>query len=68
MRLLICEINLILTWSSTCLITDYAGVETFAITDAKLYVPVLILSTEDNGNLLQPLKSGFKRAVSRNKY
>ena len=68
MRLLICEINLILTWSSTCLITDSAGVETFAITDAKLYVPVVILSTQDNANLLQQLKSGFKRAISRNKY
>ena len=32
---------------------------TFAITDAKLYVPVVTLSAQDNAKLLQQLKSGF---------
>ena len=35
------EINLILTWSSTCVITNSTG----EITDTKLYVPVVTLST-----------------------
>ena len=41
---------------------------TFAITDTKLYVPVVTLSNEDNAKLLQQLKSGFKRTISWNKY
>ena len=41
---------------------------TFAITDTKLYVPVLTLSTQDNAKLLQQLMSGFKRVINWNKY
>ena len=63
-----CEVNLILTWSSTCGITNSAGTGTFEITDTKLYVPVVTLSTQDNSKLLQQLKSGFKRVISWNKY
>ena len=41
---------------------------TFAIADTKLYFPVVTLSTQDNANLLQQLKSGFKRTINWNKY
>ena len=41
---------------------------TFEITDTKLYVPVVTLSTQDNFKLLQQLKSGFKRVISCSKY
>ena len=34
---------------------------TFPITDTKLYVSVVTLSTQDNAILLGQLKSGFKR-------
>ena len=37
---------------------------TFAITDTKVYVPVVALSTKSNAKLLQELKSGFKRIVN----
>ena len=37
------------------------------ITDTKLYVPVITLSTENNKKLLEQLKSGFKSTVSWNK-
>ena len=37
---------------------------TFVITDTKLYVPVVTLSTQDNAKLLQQLKSGFKRTIN----
>ena len=45
MPLINCEVNLILTWSSTCVITNSTGAGRFAITDTKLYVPVVTLST-----------------------
>ena len=68
MPLINCEVNLILTWSSTCVITDSNDAGTFAITDTKLYVPVVTLSTQENTKFLQHLKSGFKRVINWNKY
>ena len=71
MPLINCEVNLILTWSADCVIiyTNVANqVPTFTITEANLYVPVVTLSTHDNAKLLTQLKSGFKRAISWNKY
>ena len=61
-----CEVNLILTWPSTC-VCNSTGAGTFKINDTKLYIPVVTLSTEDNAKLLQQLKSGFKRTVNWNK-
>ena len=66
MRLINCEVNLILTWSSTCVISSATGETKFKITDTKLYVPVV--PTQDNAKLLQQLKSGFKRTINWNKY
>ena len=63
-----CEVNLILTWSSTCVITNSKDAGRFEITDTKLCVPVVTLSTQDNSKLLQQLKSGIKRVISWNKY
>ena len=40
----------------------------FNITDTKLYVPVVTLSTEDDSKLLEQLKTGFKRTSKWNKY
>ena len=40
---------------------------TFKITDTKLYVPVVTLSTKDDNNFLEQLKSGFKRTIKWNK-
>ena len=71
MPLINCEVNLILTWSSTCVITSVIianQAATFAITDTKLYVPVVTLSTQENTKFLQQLKSGFKRVINWNKY
>ena len=41
---------------------------TVPITDAKLYVPVVTLSVQNNAKLLQQLKTGFKRTINWNKY
>ena len=71
MPLINCEVNIILTWSSTCVIASVIAANqaaTFTITDTKLYVPVVTLSTQENTKLLQQLKSGFKRVINRNKY
>ena len=66
-----CEINLILSWSANCVIvsTNVANQNaTFEITDTKLYVPVVTLSSQDNSKLFQQLKSGFRRVISWKKY
>ena len=71
MPLINCEVNLILTWSSTCVLiaTDTLNQNaTFAITDTKLYVPVVTLLTQENTKFFQQLKSGFKRVINWNKY
>ena len=64
MPLINCEVSLILTWSSTFVVTDSTGEGKSKITDTKLYVPVVTLSTQVNAKLLQQLKSGFKRVVN----
>ena len=71
MPLINCEVNLILTWSSVCVlistnIPNQAAI--FEISDTKLYVPVVTLSTQENNKFLQQLKSGFKRVINWNKY
>ena len=39
----------------------------FKIIDTKLYVPVVTLSTKDDNNFLEQLKSGFKTTIKWNK-
>ena len=68
MPLINCEVNLILTWPKGCVIFSATGETKFTITETKLYVPVVTLSTQDNAKLLQQLKSGFKRTINWNKY
>ena len=68
MPLINCEISLDLTSSENCAISSATGKAKFAIADAKLYVPVITLSKEDNIKLLKQLESGFKRTINWNKY
>ena len=63
-----CEVNLILTWSKDCVLTNSEGETKFEITETKLYGPVVNVSAQDNAKLLQQLKSGFKRMINWNKY
>ena len=71
MLLISCEINLVLAWSARCFII-YNPIDdqkpTFTITDAKLYDPVVTLSTQDTEKILQELKSGFKRTINWSKF
>ena len=71
MPLINCEVNIILTWSSTCALVSTNNANQaaiFAITDTKLYVPVVTLSTQENTKFFTQLKSGFKRVINWNKY
>ena len=66
-----CEVNLILTWPANCVFvyTDVVNQgAAFEIKEAKLYVLVVTLSTQDNAKLLPQLKSGFKITINLNKY
>ena len=66
-----CEITLDLNWSESCYIVATnvtAQITTFSITDTKLHIPVVTLSTQDNAKILERLKSGFKRTINWNKY
>ena len=70
MSLINCKINPIVTWSANCVLSD-ANVNqaiTFTLTDTKLYILAVTLLNQDNGKLLQQLKSGFKSTVNWNKY
>ena len=67
MPLINCKIELSLNWIERCLLT-VANTAIFKITDAKLYVPIVTLSAEDNVKLVKQLNEGFKRPVYWNKY
>ena len=70
MYLINCEINFILLWSGNCVISSAAAGQaaTFAVTDTKLYAPVVTLSSQYNAKLLQQLKPPCKRTINWNKY
>ena len=71
MSLTNCEINIYLNQCKNYVIvaTDVNNQgKIFSITDTKLYVPLVTLSTQDHAKLLEQLKSGFKRTVNWNKY
>ena len=67
MPLINCKVELSLKWYERCLLTA-ATTATFKITDAKLYVPIVTLSAEDNAKLSKLLGEGFKRSIYWNKY
>ena len=62
-----CKVELSLNWIERCLLT-VANTTIFEITDAKLYVPIVTLSAEDNAKLSKLLSQGFKRTVYWNEY
>ena len=68
MPLINCKVELSLTWNKNCILSSVANDSTFAITDTKLYVPVVTLKTEDNAKLSKLLTEGFKKPVYWNEY
>ena len=67
MSLINCKVELSLKWYKRCLLT-VANTATFEITDAKLYIPIVTLSIEDNSKLSKLLNKGFKRPIYWNEY
>ena len=84
MPLINCEVSLTLSWYENYVITSKATREAditttvvrinnptnaiLKINDDKLHVPVVTLSSEKDNELLNQLRSGFKRTIHWNKY
>ena len=68
MPLINCKVELSLTSNKNCILSSVVDDSTFAITDTKLYVPVVTLKTEDNAKLSKLLTEGFKRSVYWNEF
>ena len=78
MFLINCKIHLELNWTKNCVMyghDTYADGDnannretTFKITNTKLYVPIVTLSTKDNVILTKQLNEGFKRPAYWNEY
>ena len=62
------KIHLELNWTKGCVISNIAGDTTFQMTNTKLYVPIVTLSTKGNVNLTKQLNEGFKRSVYWKEY
>ena len=61
------KVELTVNWIERCVLT-VANTAIFKITDAKLYVPVVTLSTEDNVKLSTLLNEEFNRSIYWRKY
>ena len=68
MPLINCKVYLELNWIEDCILSSAGDSAKFAITDAKLHVPIVTLSTKDSTNLTKQLNEGFKRSVYWNSY
>ena len=77
MPLINCKTHLQLNWTKNCVMHDsyaYAAADNsnretiFKITNTKLFVPIVTLSTKDNVKLTRQLNDGFKRLVYWNEY
>ena len=68
MPLINCKGKLSLKWIENCILSSAGTAATFKITDAKLYVPIVTLKTEDNTKLSKLLSEGFKKSIYWNKY
>ena len=68
MPLINCKVEISLKWFENCILSNSGTAATFKITDAKLYVPIVTLKTEDNTKLSKLLSDGFKRSIYWNEY
>ena len=68
MPLISCKFKLSLKWYENYILFSAGTAVTFAITDTKLYVPVVTLKINDNAKLSKLLSAAFKRSVYWNKY
>ena len=62
MPLINCKIHLELNWTKDCVMSTIADTK-FKITNTKLYVPIVTLSSKVNVKLVKLLEEGFKSLV-----
>ena len=67
MSLINYQVEISLNWIENCMLTN-ATTATFKTTDAKLYILIVTLKTEDNTKLSNLLSEGFKRPIYWNEY
>ena len=65
MPLINCKIHIELIWYENCILSSAENSAKFKITNAKLHVPIVTLSTKDNINLTKQLSDEFKRSGKR---
>ena len=63
-----CKVELSLSCDPNCMLSNLVGALTFAITDAKIYVLLVTLSTKDNVKLSKLSSNGSERPVYWYKY
>ena len=68
MPLINCKVYLELNWIENCILSKAGDSARFEITDTKLHVPIVTLSTKDSENLTKQLNKGFKSSVYWNSY
>ena len=68
MPLINCKVFLEINWIEDCILSSAGNSAKFEITDIKLHVPIVTLSTIDSANLAKQLNEGFKRSVYWNSY
>ena len=68
MPLINCKVEISLKSYENCILSSAGTAAIFTMTDAKLYVPVATLKTEDNVKLSKLLSKGFKRPIYWNEY
>ena len=67
MPLINCKIHLELNWTKDCVMSTIADTA-FKITNTKLHVTIVTLSSKYNVKLVKLLQKGFKRPVYWNEY
>ena len=63
MSLINCKVYLELNWIEDCILSSAGNSAKLEITDAKLHVPIVTLSTKGSANLEKKLNEGFKRSI-----
>ena len=67
LSLINCQVEILLNWIENCTLINATTV-TFKTTDAKLYIPIVTLKTDDNTKLSNLLSEGFKKPIYWNEY
>ena len=67
MPLINCKFHLELNWIKDYILSTAGNSAKFEITDAKLHIPTVTLSTKDSVNLTKQLSEGYKRSVYWNR-